>query len=95
MELLENREKIDIIDRQILKLVSERTRHVLAIGDYKKIRQLPVFDPDREAKMIATLTNQNHGPLSNEAIENIFRTIIKESRQLESDTQKSHPESNE
>ena len=48
----------------------------------------PVLDVNREKLILEKLQKINSGPLSNEAIEIIFKKIIEESRNLESEIAK-------
>jgi len=75
------REQIDSIDDQLLKLVSERARLAHEIGMLKNGG--PIYRPEREAQVLRRLLAQNDGPLSNEALTAIFRTVMSNCRALE------------
>lgn len=77
------REEIDKIDSEILKLLNARSELALKIGEIKKIYNLPVYDPEREKKIIERLIKENSGPLDNNAIIRLFERIIDEARRLE------------
>lgn len=79
----QQREEIDAIDRQIVELLSQRARCAHHIGQRKRVLELSVLDANREQRIIDALTALNRGPLSNRAIEAIFRTIISETRAYE------------
>lgn len=83
MDIGQLRPRIDAIDGQVLHLLSERAGAVLNVGDYKKRRGLPVHDPERENNVVNRMQTDNPGPLSADAIERIYRTIIEEMRKLE------------
>lgn len=55
MDLSQARETIDRLDRDIALLLQERFRAVDAISDYKAKNGLAVYDPAREAQVIARL----------------------------------------
>ncbi len=80
-ELKKCREQIDAIDDQMLKLVSERARLAHTIGSLKNGG--PIYRPEREAQVLRRLLEQNGGPLPDEAITAIFRTIMSNCRTLE------------
>jgi len=80
-ELKKYREQIDVIDDQMLKLVSERARLARAIGNLK--HGGPIYRPEREAQILRRLIDNNPGPLSNEAVTAVFRTVMSNCRALE------------
>ncbi len=80
-ELKKCREQIDAIDDQVLGLISERARLAHAIGNLKNGG--PIYRPEREAQVLRRLIGQNAGPLPDEAITAIFRTIMSNCRALE------------
>ena len=77
------RQEIDIIDHEILSLLSKRALLGIRIGEIKKERGEPVYVPEREAQIISALIEANQGPLDNKAIKTIFGTIIENIRSLE------------
>ncbi len=48
MTLEELRERIDVLDRQLVELLNERARAALMIGHLKAATSLPVYEPARE-----------------------------------------------
>ncbi len=81
-EIQKHREAIDRYDDELLKLLSERSRHVQAVGHIKgENRQKQ--RPDREAQILKRMAAENPGPLSGEAIMAIWREIISQSMALE------------
>ncbi len=79
----ERRKRIDEIDEQLLKLLNERAECALAIGREKARQGLPIHSPEREEEVLARLEAQNRGPLSQAAVQRIFKAIFLESRRLE------------
>ncbi len=77
------RKRIDEIDREILRQVAERVRVVLAIGDWKRGQQIPVYDPERERRVIERLCGMAEAPLDRETVRRIFERLIDESRRIE------------
>lgn len=82
--LIPLRKKIDQIDQQILKLLSERGKQVVKIGKIKKSQGSNFHVPERESKLLEALKKANRGPYTNEAIETIYREILSASLALES-----------
>lgn len=80
----ELRERLDIIDEQMLSLLLERAKVVQKVADFKRHHNIPVYVPEREASIIDRLRAINPGPLSGDAVEHIYRTIVEEMRQFES-----------
>lgn len=81
-----HRSQIDSIDQEILKLINLRASHALEIGLIKKQNQLPVYDPNREKSILTRIASSTQGPLPAESIEEIFRGIIHQCRELENRT---------
>ncbi|MBK34215.1 MAG: chorismate mutase [Gemmatimonadetes bacterium] len=83
MDLEDWRKKIDEINGQLLELLSERARCALEVGKIKRANGQPIYVPERETAVLRQLESLNEGPLSNEAVQRIFRQIIDEARRLE------------
>jgi chorismate mutase/prephenate dehydratase len=79
--LKKHRDRIDVIDEQLLKLVNERASHAREIGALKG--EGPIYRPEREAQVLRRLLEKNGGPLSDEAITAIFRSVMSNCRALE------------
>jgi len=82
-DMAEWRKRIDEIDQQVLKLLNERARCALEIGQYKKERNLPAWAPEREAEILRNVVKTNTGPLDDAAVRRLFERIIDEARSLE------------
>ena len=78
------RNRIDRIDKEITKLFEERMDTVINIAKYKKDRNLPIFNRDREDEVI----NKNVGYLKNndyaEETRKFFIYLMEVSRELQS-----------
>jgi len=74
---------IDEIDQQLVKLLNERSRCAVEIGQIKKKMSLPAWSPEREAEILRHVVKANGGPLDNAAIRRLFERIIDEARSLE------------
>jgi chorismate mutase len=83
MTLEELRKKIDVVDRQLVELLSERARAVLMIGHVKAINSSPVYEPAREKVVYAQVREANKGPLPDIEMTRIFERIIDVMRSME------------
>jgi chorismate mutase/prephenate dehydratase len=79
--LKSHRDRIDSIDEQVLKLVNERAEHAREIGELKGGG--PIYRPEREAQVLRRLLESNKGPLSDEAVTAVFRSVMSNCRALE------------
>jgi chorismate mutase/prephenate dehydratase len=71
--LLTVRKDIDRLDAEILQRLAERARCAQRVGEIKKG---PLYRPEREAQVLRNIAEKNPGPLSNEAVQRIFREIM-------------------
>lgn len=79
------RKVIDQLDDDLLRLLNERSKHVVEIGKLKKGVETSahLHTPRREAEIIDRLTQANTGPFPNEAIRSVYREIMSASLSLE------------
>ena len=77
------RARIDDIDAQLVALLSERAECALAIGHLKRALRMAIYQPAREADVLAHVCGLNQGPLDDEAIRRLFERVIDEARRLE------------
>ena len=82
-DLDELRKAIDSVDSQILQLLHERVRLVMAVGEYKRERDMPVYDPERERALLDRLCRAAEPPLDADTIRRIFERLVDESRRIE------------
>ena len=71
--LLAVRNEIDRLDGEILQRLAERARCAQKVGE---IKRGPLYRPEREAQVLRAIGERNPGPLSNEAVQRIFREIM-------------------
>ncbi|HEV2209448.1 MAG TPA: prephenate dehydratase [Verrucomicrobiae bacterium] len=83
MNIPEHRKAIDHLDAQLIKLLNERTRHVLAIGELKLKAGQEIYAPHRERAVLARVCRLNHGPITNESLEAIYREVMSSALSLE------------
>jgi chorismate mutase / prephenate dehydratase len=79
----EYRKAIDKLDAQIVRLLNERTRHVLAIGEIKLKAGEAIYVPHRERAVLQRICKLNPGPLSAESLRAIYREIMSSALALE------------
>jgi chorismate mutase len=80
------RQQVDALDEQIVHLLNERAACALAIGRIKRERELPMYQPEREAEVlrhVRAASVARGGPLGEAAIARLFERIIDEARGLE------------
>ncbi len=77
------RKSVDHINRELLRLLSERGKLVSEIGRVQTELGIPHYDPKREDEMLAYLTSENPGPYPAETIRRLFKEIFKASLDLE------------
>ncbi len=78
-EILQLRKQIDEINKKILELLNKRTKLVHKIGEIKEKKDIPKFDPEREAQMLEDIIKINKGPLPDHVVKNIFINIFRSS----------------
>lgn len=83
MDLSDWRVRIDELDRQILDLLNERARCVVALAPLKRRDAVPVHEPKREADVLAKMHAHNKGPLSSDAVHKIFERIMEVMRAVQ------------
>jgi chorismate mutase/prephenate dehydratase len=76
MNIVEHRKTIDRLDTQIIRLLNERTQHVLSIGDLKHQAGEPVYAPHRERGVLQRVCKLNPGPITSESLKAIYREIM-------------------
>jgi chorismate mutase-like protein len=83
MTLEELREQIDVLDRQLVDLLSERARAAKMVGHLKAATALPVYEPAREKLVYANVRAANKGPLPDIELTHIYERIIDVMRALQ------------
>jgi chorismate mutase-like protein len=82
----ELRSRIDVIDDQLLRLLNVRVQCAVEVGRLKHEAGLPIYQPDREAQVLARVKESAAnlaGPLTADAVARIFERIIDEARRAE------------
>jgi chorismate mutase len=77
------RKRIDTLDEMLVRLLNARAACALEIGKVKQEVGLPLYQPAREAEVLAHVQQVNPGPLDHGAIRRLFERVIDEARRLE------------
>lgn len=83
-EIQEHRGHIDEIDKQIVGLLNERTKHSLAIRAIKPDAGMGLYDAKREEEIFARIYGFNEGPLYNDYLREIYECILKVMKEIPS-----------
>ena len=83
MSLHEHRQAIDKLDHEIVRLLNERTQHVLEIGAIKLRAGEEIYAPHRELAVLDRVCKLNKGPMTNESLRAIYREIMSSALSLE------------
>jgi len=81
--LSELRTQIDALDLELLALLNRRAALAHEVGEIKRVEGSPVFRPERESQVIASLQAGNPGPLKPHGVATIWREIMSACRALE------------
>ncbi len=85
MNLDDIRVQIDLIDRELLSLLSQRADLVHEVGVVKKRDGLQIYAPEREQALLDRLVTMNEGRLPEKSIKAIYREIMSAALALEDD----------
>jgi len=83
LHIPDHRKAIDKLDAQIVRLLNERTRHVLAIGEMKLKAGEEIYAPHRERAVLNRIARLNHGPMTAEQIRAVYREVMSSALALE------------
>ncbi|WP_063664446.1 bifunctional chorismate mutase/prephenate dehydrogenase [Aliivibrio fischeri] len=87
VELSHLRDQIDAVDKQILDLLAQRLHLVEQVGEVKSAHGLPIYDPSREAAMLASRRSEAEKKgVPPSLIEDILRRTMRESYSSENDS---------
>ena len=79
----ELRERVDEVDRELIRALSERARIVQEIMAIKAEAGAPVYDPKREEEILRRVVERNPGPIYDSSMRDIFEIILHRIRDLE------------
>lgn len=73
----QHRSEIDRIDAELVTLLNERAIHSFAVQRLKPSAGMANFDPAREERILQAVEGHNEGPLFNDNLREIYRTVLK------------------
>ncbi|MCA1687914.1 MAG: chorismate mutase [Actinobacteria bacterium] len=79
----ELRERVNQVDRELIRALNERARIVQEIMALKAEVGAPVYDPRREEEILQRVVEQNTGPIYDSSMRDIFELILHRIRDLE------------
>lgn len=82
-ELSRLREAIDRVDEVLVRLLNQRAKYAIEIGQIKGVMKLPVYSPEREKQVLENVEQWSEGPLDPASVRRLFERIIDESRRIE------------
>lgn len=77
------RQRIDLIDGQLVELLNERAKAAREVGRAKLLTGSPVFVPHRETQVLERIRSLNRGPMPEAALAAIWREIMSAAIALE------------
>jgi len=77
------RQKIDSLDRRLVRMLNLRARAAQQIGRLKRSTNLPIYEPHRERVILENARRHNRGPLTDLQLTRIYRRIIQAMRELQ------------
>lgn len=82
-DLLQLRDHIDAIDKEIIRLFEERMEVSRQVADFKIQTGKPVFDQERERAKLNVIKEMAHTPFNATGAEELFQQIMSMSRKLQ------------
>jgi chorismate mutase len=70
------RDQICDNDLKIIELINKRVKLVTKVWDYKRAQEQAVYAPAQEEWLLTYAARANKGPLSGDALHEIYRHII-------------------
>ena len=70
------RDQISDNDLKIIDLINQRLKLVDKLWRYKAEHGVDMYSPEREEWMVTFLSRANKGPLSQDALVEVYRTIV-------------------
>jgi len=84
MKLTSLRKKLNVIDNQLLKLLSKRQQVIVSVVKLKKNQQLKIHQPERELEIINHKTKLARKlGLNPKYIKDLFQLILTESKNIQ------------
>ncbi|MCC7031732.1 MAG: chorismate mutase [Acidobacteria bacterium] len=80
------RDEIDRLDEVIVRLLDRRARCAYAVGRVKREKGMAIYEPSREATVMAHVKAVNAslgGPLTDDAIVRLYERVMDEARRIQ------------
>ncbi len=77
------RERIDELDRELVRLLNERAECVLNLAPLKRAQKMDVLDKNREERVRANIRAANGGPLSDDALVEVIERVMATMRDIQ------------
>lgn len=85
-EIVRAREAIDRVDEVLVKLLNQRIKYAIEIGELKSRLEMPIYSADREKEVLNNVERWSEGPLEPLTMRRLFERIIDEARRIERET---------
>ncbi len=76
MSLQTLRRQIDLLDRQVTRLLKKRMTLAKRVGKVKEKLDLPVYAPGRHREVIRNVLRENRGVIAEDLLREIYRGIM-------------------
>jgi chorismate mutase len=83
LELSHLRDAIDRVDEVIVRLLNQRAKYAIEIGEIKPVLGIPIYAPEREKQVLLHVERTSGGPLDPATIRRLFERILDVSRRVE------------
>lgn len=83
MELEECRREIDVLDRDLTKILERRMQVVAEVAAYKKAHHMGIYDPRRERQVLDKIANLTVQKELSPYLRRIYQCIMDESKKYE------------
>lgn len=77
------REELGKKDREIVEALNDRAALSVRIGELKRSRELGIYDPAQESRVLKSVCEMNEGPLPDSSLRGIYNEIFSSSRALQ------------
>jgi chorismate mutase len=83
MDIADWRKIIDELDLNLVELINKRAAAAREIGKLKNNTNLPIYEPEREKRILESVKAANRGPLPDSEVQHVFERIIDVMRKLQ------------
>lgn len=76
------RHRVDEVNLKIIEALNLRKALIIEIIKAKQEHRVSIFDPEREEAQVMMVKSRNPGPMLDEEVEEIFETILRQSKSI-------------